>query len=177
MIIEEQRIKGVYLIKEEPFQDDRGGFSRVFCSEQMEMINTNFVQSSVSYNKAKYTLRGMHYQSEPFAEEKLVKCIQGKIFDVIVDLREDSKTKYEWLGVELCANDFTSIYIPKGCAHGFLTLEDNSNVLYYITEYYSPNHATGLNYLDSRVGIDWPKVNKLIISEKDRNLPYIGELI
>lgn len=177
MIIEEQQIKGVYIIKEEPFQDERGALGRVVCQNQMKMFNTNFVQSSISYNKKKHTLRGMHYQTAPMEEEKLVKCIQGRILDVIVDLRENSSTKYNWMSIELSANDFTSIYIPKGCAHGFLTLEDNSNVLYYITEFYSPKHAAGINYLDTQIDIQWPDTNKIIISEKDKNLPFIkGDL-
>jgi len=172
----EQQISGVYLIETTTIADERGSFERISCMNSFKAIGFKgeFVQSSISYTEKKNTLRGMHFQKAPFEEEKLVRCIKGEIYDVVVDLRPNSKTLYKWQAFELSEENQKSLFIPKGCAHGFLTLEDNCQVLYQISEYYSPEHATGVNYADTKLNIEWPGLDvDRIISEKDKNLPMI----
>jgi len=137
-------------------------------------LNCNFVQSSISFNNKKYTLRGMHYQTNPYEEEKLVRCSKGKIFDVIIDIRKNSKTFKKWIGVELSEKNLRMIYIPKGMAHGFLTLEGNTEIVYQISQYYSLEHSNGIRWNDPKFSIKWP--NEIsILSEKDKNYPDFNE--
>jgi len=133
---------------------------------QDQGLKSDLVQMSFSFSKKKGTLRGMHFQKEPFREVKIVKCIQGKIFDVIIDLRVESKTYKKWIGVELSADKQKMIYVPEGFAHGFQTLEENTHVLYQMSNWFSPEHEKGIRWDDKDFNIKWP-ITDLIISKKD----------
>lgn len=163
-------IKGLYIIEPERLEDERGFFARTFCQKEFEAhgLNTRLVQCSISYNKRMGTLRGMHYQVAPMAEAKLVRCTGGAIYDVIIDLRPGSLTYFQWVAVELNAENRKMLYIPEGFAHGFQTLEDNTEVFYQISEFYAPEYARGVRWDDPAFGIEWPLPVK-IISEKDRS--------
>jgi dTDP-4-dehydrorhamnose 3,5-epimerase len=165
-------IAGVYTIDPEPVRDIRGFFARSFCQEEFrhQKLNNRIVQCSISQNKTRGTLRGLHYQTSPHEEEKIVSCTRGSIYDVILDLRRESTTCYQWFAVELTADNFRMLYIPKGCAHGFQTLEDNSVVYYQMTGSFHPESARSVRYNDPKFAIEWP-VDKKIISEKDRKIP------
>jgi dTDP-4-dehydrorhamnose 3,5-epimerase len=171
MIFTETKIKGVYLIEPELLTDERGFFARSFCKEEFQKygLETDIVQCNISYNKRKGTLRGMHYQAPPFEEAKVVSCTQGSIFDVVLDLRKDSPTCCQWVANELSEKNFKIMYIPKGCAHGFQTLEDDTMVYYQMTEFFHPECARGVRWDDPIFKIEWPVLPKKIISEKDRN--------
>lgn len=172
MRFEETRIGGVFRIHPERRTDERGFFARTWCREEFETagLDPHLVQCSISFNPHKGTLRGMHYQAAPYAEAKLVRCTMGAIYDVIVDLRADSPTFRKWLGVTLTAENREMIYIPEGCAHGFLTIEDNSEIFYQMSELYHPETACAVRWNDPAFGIEWPgKVE--VISERDRTLP------
>lgn len=171
----ETRLKGAFIIEPERLEDERGFFARTFCQKEFEAhrLNPRMVQCNISYNKHKGTLRGMHYQAAPMAEAKLVRCTRGTIYDVIIDLCPESPTYCQWLAEELNADNSKMIYIPEGFAHGFQTLEDDTEVFYQMSEFYSPEHARGLRWDDSIFGIEWP-LNTMIISEKDNNYPLIS---
>ena len=173
MLYKKTNIDDVIEFKIEPVKDDRGFFARNFCKEELSDLKINFeiVQSNISYNKKKGTLRGMHLQKEPHGEMKIVRCTKGSIFDVVVDLRKDSSTYLKWYGVELSANNYTSLLIPKGCAHGFVTLEKETEVLYFMSEFFHPESASGYRWNDPSFKIDWPLTKNLIVSEKDKNYP------
>jgi len=164
----ETELKGAYVIELEKFEDDRGFFTRVWDKKIMQDqgLKSDLVQMSFSFSKKKGTLRGMHFQKEPFREVKIVKCIQGKIFDVIIDLRVESKTYKKWIGVELSADKQKMIYVPEGFAHGFQTLEENTHVLYQMSNWFSPEHEKGIRWDDKDFNIRWP-ITDLIISKKD----------
>jgi len=164
----ETELKGAYIIELEKFEDDRGFFTRVWDKKIMQDqgLKSDLVQMSFSFSKKKGTLRGMHFQKEPFREVKIVKCIQGKIFDVIIDLRVESKTYKKWIGVELSADKQKMIYVPEGFAHGFQTLEENTHVLYQMSNWFSPEHQKGIRWDDKDFNIKWP-ITDLIISKKD----------
>jgi dTDP-4-dehydrorhamnose 3,5-epimerase len=170
MIFTETKIKGVYIIEPELLTDERGFFARSFCKEEFQKygLETDIVQCNISYNKKKGTLRGMHYQVPPFEEAKIVSCTKGSIYDVVVDLRRDSPTYRYWHAEELSADTYRMLYIPKSCAHGFQTLEDNCIVYYQMGEYYHPECARGIRWNDPSIRIVWP-VPAMIISEKDKN--------
>ena len=164
----ETELKGAYIIELEKFEDDRGFFTRMWDKKIMQDqgLKSDLVQMSFSFSKKKGTLRGMHFQKEPFREVKIVKCIQGKIFDVIIDLRVESKTYKKWIGVELSADKQKMIYVPEGFAHGFQTLEENTHVLYQMSNWFSPEHEKGIRWDDKDFNIRWP-ITDLIISKKD----------
>ena len=166
----ETKLEGAYLIEPERFEDKRGFFARIFCREEFEAhgLNPNVAQCNISFNKKKGTLRGMHYQIKPHEEAKSVRCTRGAIYDVIIDLRQDSPTYCQWTSVELTADNYKMLYIPEGFAHGFQTLEDNTVVFYQMSEFYYPESARGLRWNDPVFGIEWP-MNKLIISDKDKS--------
>jgi dTDP-4-dehydrorhamnose 3,5-epimerase len=172
MIFEETKIRGVVEVRLNRIADERGFFARSWCLDEFETagLDTRLAQCSISYNARKGTLRGMHYQSAPYAESKLVRCTRGAIYDVALDLRADSPTFRQWIGVNLTAENREMIYIPKGCAHGFLTLEDNSEVFYQISEFYHPEAARGVRWDDPAFGIVWPAKPQLL-SDRDRNYP------
>jgi dTDP-4-dehydrorhamnose 3,5-epimerase len=171
MIFTETKIKGVYIIEPELLTDERGFFARSFCKEEFQKygLETDIVQCNISCNKKKGTLRGMHYQVPPYEEEKIVSCTKGSIYDVVVDLRRESSTYCQWVATELSKKNFKLVYIPKGCAHGFQTLEDDAMVYYQMTEFFHPECTRGVRWDDPVFKIDWPIIQKMIISEKDRN--------
>jgi dTDP-4-dehydrorhamnose 3,5-epimerase len=176
MIFQETALHGAYLISLEPFQDERGLFARTFCKREFAAIGhqKEFVQFNHSHNKHQATLRGMHFQHPPHTEIKLIRCIRGGVYDVIVDLRPDSPTFLQHLGVELSAQNMQMIYIPEGFAHGFQTLEDHCELVYHHTAYYTPGQEGGIRYDDPRLGINWPFPPR-VISEKDQHYPLLRE--
>ncbi|MCW2278811.1 dTDP-4-dehydrorhamnose 3,5-epimerase [Heliophilum fasciatum] len=176
MNITATKIAGVYIVKREPFSDERGTFSRMFCRRELEAVGLcgEIAQMNLSTNRKKGTLRGLHSQSGNAAEDKLVTCVQGAIFDVCVDVRKDSPTYLQWVGETLSEENGIALYVPKGCAHGYLTLTDNAQVLYLVTQYYMPNTEVGYRYDDPAFGITWPIVPPYIMSEKDKSWGYIG---
>lgn len=164
----ETKLKGAFIIELEPIEDKRGYFSRTYCVDEFAEhgLDPSIMQSSISYNKQKYTLRGMHYQKEPHAENKIVTCISGSVQDVIIDLRQDSPTYKEWVSVELSEANKRQLYVPKGFAHGFLTLANDSIVSYNISDRYYYGAGSGLRYNDLSIGIIWEH-EPLVISERD----------
>ena len=164
----ETKLKDVIIIEPETSEDERGSFYRIWDKKifQENGLNDNLVQISISFNKKKGTLRGMHFQKKPFEEAKIVRCTKGKIFDVVIDLRPESKTFMNWASFELDSNESKILYIPEGFAHGFQTLEDNTELVYQISNWYSPEHASGLRWDDNKFQINWPIQNP-IISKKD----------
>lgn len=164
----ETKLKGAFIIELERIEDERGFFSRTWCKREFEAhgLSPNLVQCNISFNSKKNTLRGMHYQIAPHAEAKLIRCTKGSIYDVILDLRNDSKTFKDWFSVELTEKNRKMFYVPEGFAHGFLTLEDNTEVLYQMSEFYAPECAKGIRWNDPSFGIEWP-ADGAVISEKD----------
>ncbi len=161
-------IDNLYSISLNKVNDERGLFARTFCKNEFRQIgfDKEFVQFNHSFNKIKGTLRGMHFQLPPYSETKLIRCIQGAVYDVAVDLREGSPTFLQHFGIELSANNMESILIPEGFAHGFQTLEDNSTLIYHHTQYYNPKADAGIRFDDAALNIKWklPVVN---VSDKD----------
>lgn len=166
-------LTGAWLIEIEPRGDDRGFFARTWCAREFEEhgISASFVQASVSFNEVAGTFRGMHYQAAPHAERKLVRCTAGAIYDVIVDVRPDSATYRRWHGETLSAANRRAFYIPEGFAHGFITLEDKTEVLYEISAFHEPSAARGLRWNDPAIGIRWPREPGRI-SERDATYPF-----
>jgi dTDP-4-dehydrorhamnose 3,5-epimerase len=172
MIFHETRIQGVFEIHLEPKLDERGFFARSWCRAEFEShgLNPQLAQSNVSFNTRKGTLRGMHYQVAPHAETKLVRCTRGAIYDVVVDLRPQSLTFKNWVSVLLTAENRIALYVPEGCAHGFLTLEDKSEVFYQMSEVYNAESARGVRWDDPIFQISWPEKVE-VISGRDRAYP------
>ena len=172
----ETPLKGLYLIQLKILKDDRGFFARTFCKEQFSTIgfDKEFVQFNHSFNTLKGTIRGMHYQKPPFAETKLIRCTQGSVYDVAVDLRKGSPTYLQSFGVELSAENMICILIPEGFAHGFQTLEDNTSLIYHHTSYYTPNTEGGVRYDDTALNIPWP-LPPINISLKDLSYLLIDQ--
>jgi dTDP-4-dehydrorhamnose 3,5-epimerase len=172
MILAETVLKGVFMVDIEPMEDARGLFARTWCQKEFEAngLNVAWVQSSISLNIRRGTLRGMHYQAAPNEEVKLVRCTAGSIYDVIVDLRPESPTYCQHVGVTLSADNHRALYIPKQCAHGFLTLEDNTEVSYHMSEFYTPESARGFRWDDPAFNIKWPEAI-MVMSERDRTWP------
>ena len=166
-------LAGVYVLDPERFADERGFFARVWDGTELAAAGLNgaLAHASVSYNHRAGTLRGMHYQRVPFEEAKLVRCTQGAIFDVALDLRPASPTFRQWHAVELTAANRRMLYIPEGCAHGFQTLADNSEVLYLISAPYSPAHGAGVRWDDPAFGIAWPPAAHRIMADRDASYP------
>ena len=165
-------LEGAFLIETEQVADERGFFARTFCCKEFSAhgLNPELLQCSISFNTHKGTLRGMHYQTEPHQESKLVRCTMGSIYDVIIDLRQDSATFRQWASVELSADNRKSIYIPEGFAHGFLTLVENCEVFYQISELFQPESIAGVRWNDPAFSIDWPG-DVSIITDRDRDHP------
>lgn len=176
MIFRETDLKGAYVIELEPFTDDRGLFARTFCKREFATIghSKEFVQFNHSQNHQQGTLRGMHFQHAPDTEIKLIRCIRGSVYDVIVDLRPASTTFLQHIGVELSATNMQMIYVPEGFAHGFQTLEDHTELIYHHTSFYTPAQEGGIRYNDPKINITWP-LPPSIISEKDKNYPLLGD--
>ncbi len=164
-------LKGAYLIEMEAAHDRRGYFARSFCRREFEArgLKADIVQCNFSYNRRKGTFRGMHYQTPPYEEAKIVNCVRGAVYDVIADLRQDSPDYLEWAAVELSEANMALLYVPEGFAHGFLTLEDDSTVFYQMTQFYHPESGKGFRWDDPAFGIKLPDVGRIIISEKDRS--------
>ncbi len=176
MIFHKTPMKGAHVIELEPFKDERGMFSRLFCKEELEKIGHTgeIVQVNHSVTREKGALRGMHYQRPPHAEIKIVRCIRGAVFDVMVDIRKGSDTFLKWFGVELTRENNKAVYIPQGFAHGFQVLAPDSELLYFHAEFYSPEHEGALCFEDPAVGIEWP-LEVTDISGRDRSHPFINE--
>lgn len=172
MIFTETKIPGVFEINLELRTDERGFFARSWCQREFEErgLNPRTVQCNVSFNAKKGTLRGIHYQEAPFAEAKIVRCTQGAIYDVVLDLRPRSTAFKNWIGVELTSKRRNMIYVPDGCAHGFLTLEDNTELFYQMSEFYHPELSRGVRWNDPAFQIAWPSEVQQI-SERDASYP------
>jgi dTDP-4-dehydrorhamnose 3,5-epimerase len=176
MKIIEQSLRGLYLIETEPRVDDRGFFVRIFAKEELAAAGLDFamVQSNRSFTQKKGTIRGMHFQRSPKWEGKIIQCLRGTTFQVVVDLRPDSSTFKKWISVELSGDNKKMLFVPKGFANGFQALADDCELLYFMSEFYSPEHATGVRYDDPSFGIPWPMENPML-SEKDKNLPLLAD--
>jgi dTDP-4-dehydrorhamnose 3,5-epimerase len=168
----ETPLQGAFVIELERRGDDRGWFARYFCEQEyaQHQLCSKIVQANNSFSKIKGTLRGMHYQLAPKAEDKIVRCLSGSLLDVIVDLRPNSKTFLQHFAIELSGENRTMLFVPKGFAHGFLTLTEDTEALYLVTEFYSPQHERGLRYNDPKLGIRWP-FEPTVVSDKDRKHP------
>jgi dTDP-4-dehydrorhamnose 3,5-epimerase len=170
VLFREPELPGAFVIELQKCEDERGFFARSWCQKEFEAhgLNPRTVQCNVSFNKLKGTLRGMHYQVVPCAEAKLVRCTRGAICDVIIDLRRESVTYKQHVSEVLSSNNYKALFIPEGFAHGFQTLEDNSEVFYQMSAYYSPEHQRGVRYNDPAFRISWP-IDVTMISDRDRN--------
>ena len=178
MNFEPTRIPGAFVVHPERHADERGFFARTWCADELEAqgLVARLAQASVSWNRRRGTLRGMHWQAAPHEEVKLVACVRGAIWDVIADLRADSPAFRQWLGVRLDAENLDMLYVPPGVAHGFLTLADDTLVHYQISERHQPDHARGVRWDDPALGIAWPEP-PVVVSERDRALPLLGGAI
>ena len=168
MIFNETPLEGAYVLELDRIEDERGFFALSWCVREFEEhdLNPNLAKCNVSFNKKKGTLRGIHYQAAPHEEAKLVRCTTAALYDVIIDLRSDSPTFKQWFSVDLTAENRKALYIPEGFAHGFQTLEDDTEVFYQMSEFYHPESACGLRYDDLAFGIEWPLANPTL-SPKD----------
>ena len=172
MIFKEAHLKGAFVVEIEPLVDERGFFARTWCEREFQahIGPCRFVQCNISFNSKRGTLRGMHYQASPCEEARLVRCTMGAIYDVIIDLRPNSETFKKWFSVELTAEDRRLLYIPKGFAHGFVTLQDSTEVFYQMSEFFQPEYARGVRWNDPAFAVDWP-MEARVISQRDRDFP------
>ena len=172
MIFRETRLKGAFIIELKSHHDSRGFFARTYCRREFEEhgISGDMVQANMATNSKKGTLRGLHYQLKPHQESKLVRCIKGALYDVIVDLRPNSSTYKEWIGVELTEHNQRSLLVPKDFAHGYITLTEDTTAFYMVSQYYSPRSEAGIRWNDPTFGIDWT-MDPQCISEKDSSWP------
>ena len=172
MIFTEAPLSGAYVIEPEKHSDERGFFARVFCEKEFseQDLASHFVQTNNSLARTKGTLRGMHYQLRPATEVKLVRCIRGALYDIILDLRDGSPTFGRHFGTQLTGENRKMLYVPKGFAHGFITLEDDTETFYFVDEFYSPERERGIRWNDPSFGIQWP-LDPVVISEKDSSHP------
>jgi dTDP-4-dehydrorhamnose 3,5-epimerase len=172
MKFESTAIPGVWLLELERREDSRGSFARAFCEREFSAhgLLIRFPQCNLSENQQRGTLRGMHFQNEPKPEIKLVRCVRGSVYDVVLDLRRDSPAYCQWIGIELTAENGRSLYIPAGVAHGFQTLEDNTALYYHMSEFYEPALAAGVRWNDPAFHIDWP-IAEPVLSDKDAAYP------
>jgi dTDP-4-dehydrorhamnose 3,5-epimerase len=168
----ETGLKGAFIITPDLIEDERGFFARIFCRNEFEEygLNPDLVQSNISFNKIKATLRGMHYQSAPHAEVKLIRCTAGAIYDVIIDLRRESPTFKQWFGIELSEKDHRLLYIPEGFAHGYQTLDPQTEVSYQVSAFYHQPSERGVRWNDPAFGIEWP-FSPSVVSKKDGSYP------
>ncbi len=176
MIFTETKLKGAFVLEVKKIEDERGFFGRSWCKRELEEhgLNADVVQANVSYNKAKGTLRGMHFQKSPYQETKLVRCTRGAIVDVIIDLRPSSPTYKQWIGVELTEDNYKMLFVPEDFAHGFITLKDNTEVTYQVTQYYTPGAEGGIRWNDPAFNIQWP-IQPTVVSGKDQAHPDFTE--
>jgi dTDP-4-dehydrorhamnose 3,5-epimerase len=175
MIFRETPLAGLFLIEPEPRSDERGFFARTFCADEFRAhgLDPCVAQCSVSFNRRRGTLRGLHFQRAPHEEDRLVRCTAGAIFDVAVDLRDGSATRGRWWGITLSAAERNQLYVPKGFAHGFLTLEDDVEVAYQMSVPYTPEGAAGYRYDDPAFAIEWP-FPPVVIAQRDLELPWFA---
>ena len=175
MIFSDTKILGAFLIRAEPIEDERGFFARTYDSDEFRNrgLDPTIAQRSVSFNRRRGTLRGLHFQAAPHEENKLVWCSRGAIYDVIVDLRPASPTHRQWVAVTLSADGFEALFVPKGCAHGFITLEDETAVRYDISVPYAPASARGLRFDDPAFGVEWPFAPTVISPRDLAFAPYV----
>ncbi len=168
MIFIEAKLKGTFIIEPERLDDERGFFARTFCQKEFEDkgLNPKVAQCNISFNRKRGTLRGMHYQVAPHEEAKIIHCTKGAIYDVTIDLNPGSPTFKQWLSVELTAENRRMLYVPEGFAHGFQTIDDNTEVFYQMSEFYHPECGRGIRWDDPAFGVKWP-IEKKIISAKD----------
>lgn len=173
MIFTETPLKGAYVIEIRKMEDERGFFGRSWCANEMKDHGLNYgvCQANTSLSLRKGTLRGMHYQIHPYQETKLIRCTNGRIYDVIIDLRPGSETYRKWFGIELTRDNYQMLYVPENFAHGFITLEDDCEVTYLVTQFYAPGSEAGIRWNDPAFGIEWP-FEPVVISEKDMNHPH-----
>lgn len=167
-------IAGAFVVESEPLDDDRGSFARSFCQREFKKNGLDAVvaQCNISFNRYRGTLRGLHFQIKPHEEAKLVRCTRGAVWDVIVDLREESVTKHRWFAIELTAENRRALYIPRGFAHGFQTLVDDTEIFYQMSEFYHPEFSRGLRWNDPGLGITWPDMSP-ILSPRDASYPLL----
>jgi dTDP-4-dehydrorhamnose 3,5-epimerase len=179
VIFTELPLRGAYIIEPEPLPDERGFFARLWCEHEFAArgLDARLVQSSMSYNKRAGTLRGMHYQAPPHEEVKIVRCTRGSIFDVIIDLRRDSATFAKHCAVELTASNRKMLYIPGGFAHGFQTLDDDTEVMYFMSEFFVPASARGVRWNDPVFNIAWPQTDHRIITHRDATYPDFMDIV
>jgi dTDP-4-dehydrorhamnose 3,5-epimerase len=165
-------LPGAWLVELDPVRDERGFFARAWCRSEFEAhgLEGRLVQANVSYNRVAGTLRGLHYQTAPHEETKLIRCTRGALYSVIVDVRSGSPTRGKWFGVELTAENRRAIYVPRGFAHGYLALTDHAEAFYQVSEYYAPSSERGIRYDDPAIGIHWPGEVR-VVSLKDRSWP------
>ena len=171
MIFTETALPGAFVIDLERREDERGFFARAFCQREFSELElaTHLVQTNVAYSRRRGTLRGLHFQVAPHQEAKLIRCVAGALYDVIVDLRPTSPTFKEWTSVVLTPENRRTLYVPKGFAHGYQTLADRTEMLYHMSEFYAPECERGVRYDDPAFGIHWPDVDERLLSEKDRS--------
>lgn len=174
MLFEKMNLEGLWVISPQLVEDKRGFFARMVCEKEFEAhgLPNRWTQQNIAYNHRKGTLRGMHYQLGDSAEIKVVRCTQGSIYDVVVDLRKASPTYLRWTGVELSAENHKMFYIPEGFAHGYMTLTDHAEISYLVSAFYAPGAESGIRYNDPKVGIAWP-MEPAVISDKDSSWPYL----
>lgn len=168
----ETKLKGAFVLEIKKLEDERGFFGRSWCAKELAAngLKHDIKQANTSLSLREGTIRGMHYQNDPFQETKLVRCTRGAIFDVIIDLRKDSPTYKQWVGVELTQDNYKMLYVPEDFAHGFITLAANSEVSYLVTQFYSPGAEAGIRWDDPTFNIQWP-IRPIVISEKDKMHP------
>jgi len=170
MLFKETKLKGAYIIEPERLEDTRGFFARAWCQKEFEAygLNLTVAQINISFNKNRGVIRGLHYQTRPNEEAKLIRCIRGAIYDVIIDLRPNSPTYLGWIGEELTADNRKMLYVPENFAHGYQSLKDNTEVFYPVSQFYSPESVKGVRWNDPTFGIKWPEADNPIISEQDK---------
>ncbi|NGX56461.1 MAG: dTDP-4-dehydrorhamnose 3,5-epimerase [Candidatus Anoxychlamydiales bacterium] len=170
-------LNGAAIIKSDIFEDNRGFFTRLFCQKELSKLHNSksIDQINYSFTKKKGTIRGLHFQKNPFEEIKIVRCLKGKIFDVIVDMRKNSKTYLKWHGEILSENNHKMLYVPKGFAHGFQTLEDDCMTIYFNNEFYNPQAELGIKFDDKLLNIKWP-IKMTAISDKDLNFESLNDI-
>ncbi|MEM8984898.1 MAG: dTDP-4-dehydrorhamnose 3,5-epimerase [Pseudomonadota bacterium] len=168
-------INGAYLVVPRKIGDERGFFARAWCEDEYREagLNATIVQSNMAVSAQAGTLRGLHFQSEPHREVKIVRCVRGAMFDVIVDLRPDSSTYRQWFGAVLDTDNHHALYVPEGCATGYMTLVDDTEMYYHTTARYAPEHASGVRFDDPAFGIDWPR-EPTVVSDQDRAWPHVA---
>ena len=178
MIFTETSLKGAYVIDLEPREDFRGFFARTYCAKEFadHGLSTEITQCNMSYTKHKYTVRGMHYQIHPYEEVKFVRCVKGRVFDTIVDIRRDSPTCGKYFSVELSEDNYRALYVPENFAHGFMSLTDDVYFTYQVSRAYAPNSERIIRWNDPDINIQWPHTENVILSGKDRDAPLWSEI-